>query len=175
MTNKYEEELMKTDAFCLECAEETAQGVCDYFEVAYKPNGSSTPIAPTPTLPSSTTPCIKNTVNVTTFLNIRSKPNGTIVGRLQNGDEVNVLDYQSGWFKIDTDKWVSANYISNAKGIVTASVLNIRTGAGTSYKDIGDLKKNETVRICGEKDGWYMILTNNKVLGWASGKYIKIA
>lgn len=35
MTNKYEEELMKTDAFCLECAEETAKGVCEYLGVKY--------------------------------------------------------------------------------------------------------------------------------------------
>lgn len=35
MTNKYESELMKTDAFCLECAEEAAQGVCEYLGVTY--------------------------------------------------------------------------------------------------------------------------------------------
>ena len=36
MTNKYESELLKTDAFCLECAEEAAKGVCEYFGAAYK-------------------------------------------------------------------------------------------------------------------------------------------
>lgn len=36
MTNRYEEELMKTDKFCLECAEETAHGICDYLGVMYK-------------------------------------------------------------------------------------------------------------------------------------------
>lgn len=43
MTNEYEAELMQSDAFCLECAEEAAQGVCEYFGVAYvKGNTSST-------------------------------------------------------------------------------------------------------------------------------------
>lgn len=36
MTNEYEENLLKSDAFCLECAEEAAQGVCEYFGVPYK-------------------------------------------------------------------------------------------------------------------------------------------
>ncbi len=36
MTNEYEASLLKTDAFCLECAEEAAQGVCEYLGVPYK-------------------------------------------------------------------------------------------------------------------------------------------
>lgn len=35
MTNKYEAELMKTEAFCKECAEETAKGVCKYLGIKY--------------------------------------------------------------------------------------------------------------------------------------------
>lgn len=35
MTNKYEESLIKSDSFCLECAEETVHGICDYFGVPY--------------------------------------------------------------------------------------------------------------------------------------------
>lgn len=35
MTNEYEIGLMKTDAFCLECAEEAAKGVCEYLGVKY--------------------------------------------------------------------------------------------------------------------------------------------
>ena len=42
MTNEKEIALMKTDAFCLECAEEAAKGVCDYLGVKYvAPNESS--------------------------------------------------------------------------------------------------------------------------------------
>lgn len=35
MTNEYESKLLKTDAFCLECAEEAAQGVCNYYGITY--------------------------------------------------------------------------------------------------------------------------------------------
>ena len=35
MTNEYEAKLMKSDAFCKECAEETAKGLCEYLGVKY--------------------------------------------------------------------------------------------------------------------------------------------
>lgn len=35
MTNEYETQLMKSDAFCQECAEETAKGLCEYLGVRY--------------------------------------------------------------------------------------------------------------------------------------------
>lgn len=44
MTNLYEQELLKSDAFCLECAEEAAQGVCDYLGIAYSAATYSTPV-----------------------------------------------------------------------------------------------------------------------------------
>lgn len=121
----------------------------------------------------SPTPTIKNIVKVNTTLNIRNKPNGIKIGSLKNGEEVEIFDYQNGWFKIGIDKWVSSDYIHNTYGRVTASVLNMRSGAGTNYKDIGDLKQNTNIRLLGESNGWYMVL-HEKKLGWVSSKYIDI-
>lgn len=39
MTNEREAALMKTDAFCLECAQEAARGFCEYAGVNYRPAG----------------------------------------------------------------------------------------------------------------------------------------
>ena len=121
----------------------------------------------------SSTPTIKNIVNVNTTLNVRNKPNGTIVDKLKNGDEVDISNYQNGWFEIGKDRWVSADYIHNTYGIVTANTLNIRSGAGTNYQDIGDLKKNENVRVLKESNGWYLVLCGTRY-GWASAKYIQL-
>jgi N-acetylmuramoyl-L-alanine amidase len=175
MTNDYESGLLKTDAFCLECAEESAKGVCEYLGIEYKSNiGNSTTIKPNITSSTtSTTSPIKNIVKVNTTLNIRNKPNGTKVGSLKNGDEVEIFDYQNGWFRVGTDKWVSADYIHNTYGRVTASVLNLRSGAGKNFADIGDLKQNTNVRLLKESNGWYMILSGTK-FGWVSGEYIDI-
>ena len=45
MTNEYEIGLMKTDKFCLECAEEVAQGVCEYLGVEYIQPSDNKPIS----------------------------------------------------------------------------------------------------------------------------------
>ena len=44
MTNSYEEKLIKSDAFCLECAEETVHGICDYFGVPYTKTSTTQPV-----------------------------------------------------------------------------------------------------------------------------------
>ena len=121
----------------------------------------------------SSTPTIKNIVKVNTTLNVRNKPNGTIVDKLKNGDEVDISNYQNGWFEIGKDRWVSADYVHNTYGIVTANTLNIRSGADTNYQDIGDLKKNENVRVLKESNGWYLVLCGTRY-GWASAKYIQL-
>lgn len=57
MTNQYEEQLIQTDAFCLECAEEAAKGVCEYLGVVYKSrtnNVSSITNTTTTTYPAKT-------------------------------------------------------------------------------------------------------------------------
>lgn len=55
MTNEYESALMKTQAFCLECAQEIAQGICEYFGVDYVKGSLVIPDTNTNTNNSSTT------------------------------------------------------------------------------------------------------------------------
>ena len=67
MTNEYEAGLMKTDAFCLECAEEAAQGACEYFGVKYvKPGTSSNATTTTVSVPLKVT---SNKKEIQKFLN----------------------------------------------------------------------------------------------------------
>lgn len=58
-------------------------------------------------------------------------------------------------------------------GIVTASALNVRTGPGTNYKSIGLVYKNEYVRVFAKIGDWYVIQTDNDLIGAASTKYIR--
>jgi 2',3'-cyclic-nucleotide 2'-phosphodiesterase/3'-nucleotidase len=57
------------------------------------------------------------------------------------------------------------------KGIVTATALNVRLGAGTNYKVIGVLKAGQSINIVGENNGWYKIDYNGKT-GYVYGKYV---
>ncbi|MGL5616214.1 MAG: SH3 domain-containing protein [Sarcina sp.] len=61
----------------------------------------------------------------------------------------------------------------NGQVIGISSSLNVRSGAGTNYSTIGSLKNGETIKIIGEKSGWYEISYSGKV-GYVSKKYIKI-
>ena len=145
----------------------------NWFYKEYKTSSNNNPII-TDTNTSSNI-VINNVVNVTTSLNVRNNPNinAEIVGQLKNGDTVNIIDYSNGWFKIGENKWASSMYISNTLGKVTAYMLNIRSGVGTTNSIIGVLTKDMNVRILREEKGWLQILANDKY-GWVSGKYIQL-
>lgn len=56
--------------------------------------------------------------------------------------------------------------------VTTASSLNVRTGAGTSYGKIGELPKNSSVTIIEIRNGWGQIEFNGQ-MGWISMSYVK--
>lgn len=111
-----------------------------------------------------------------TKLNVRTLPStsGKIVRVLDNKDKVQIYGYKNGWYLIGKDEYVSANYIENKTiGTVTASMLNVRSGAGTNYAIISQIKNGTKVKLLNETNGWYMILINNLV-GYISCKYVSI-
>lgn len=66
--------------------------------------------------------------------------------------------------------------IANADGstgVVTANVLNVRSGPSTSNSKIGSISKGKQVKIISSQNGWYEIEYNGGY-GWVSGDYISI-
>ena len=58
-----------------------------------------------------------------------------------------------------------------AKGYeVTAPVLNIRSGPGTQYQDIGDLRRGD---ILVAPVGWVPVLMDDDSIGWVSAEFVK--
>ena len=125
-----------------------------------------------------------------------------VIGSLKNGATVTIVETKNGWYKIKYGSsygYVSSSYIkinstssngspnnsgstarppSNSGNIqktgkVTASILNVRSGAGTSYEVIGSLKNGSTVTIVETKNGWHKIKYGNSY-GYVSGNYVKI-
>lgn len=111
-------------------------------------------------------------VNAKIGLNIRNKPNGYIVGGLSNGTAVTVYETDGNWSRIGTNKWVSSNYLTSympstqntvktisgvkyttGKYKVNASVLNVRTGAGTKYRIKGYKQLTSNARYQNKKLG----------------------
>lgn len=124
-------------------------------------------------------------------LNVRSGPSTSygITTKLYKGDKVEILETSNGWHKIKASNgkigWVSGDYIkvssgstsqpstSTTKATVTATSLNVRSGAGTSYSVITKLSKGTVVDVLeSASNGWKKIKTSNGTIGWVSGSYL---
>lgn len=57
-------------------------------------------------------------------------------------------------------------------GQVTVDRLNVRNGPSTDYGVVGVLKNGEYIHIYSKIDDWYVVQTNNDVIGCVNSKYI---
>lgn len=58
-------------------------------------------------------------------------------------------------------------------GVITGSVVNIRSGPATSYTISGNLLQGTQVAVLESQSGWYRISYNDRT-GWISGQYIEV-
>ncbi len=76
-----------------------------------------------------------------------------------------------------TTKSTTAASSAVMKGTVTASALNARSGAGTSYAVVTTLRKGSVITITGSKTvsgtKWYSFKSGSRTL-WVSGQYLTI-
>lgn len=81
----------------------------------------------------------------------------------------NLFMHQEAFAKSYVFKW------SNIKEIeVTAVKLNIRTGPSTAYAIIGSLNRGNVVTVLGSLGSWYVIHTNNDMIGVISSTYTRV-
>lgn len=60
-----------------------------------------------------------------------------------------------------------------ATGLVTADVLNVRSGPGTKYSVVTKVKKNEYIRVFAGVGDWYIVQVEGDYVGAVSQKYVK--
>ena len=58
-------------------------------------------------------------------------------------------------------------------GLVTATVLNVRSGPGIKYQVITSVKKNEYIRVFEGIGDWYIVQVEGDYVGAVSKKYVK--
>ena len=63
---------------------------------------------------------------------------------------------------------------SPAKGVVTATTLNIRSGARVDRDIITKVAKDTTLTVRSELNGWYKIQLADGTIGFASAQYIRV-
>ena len=109
-----------------------------------------------------------------TQLNIRESAATTAnrAGSYSYGDRITILETSNGWGRTDKG-WVSLNYVyqdgttgtNTAKGIVTGTTLNVRSGPGINYNSVANYSNLTRVNILEQikvggttwgctKDGW---------------------
>ena len=170
----------------------TAGGIEGYVAREYL-TGAETPSEPTtPETPSETTTA---TVNAD-VLNVRSGKgtDTSIVGTLQNGEIVTVLDNSdAGWVKIRTasglEGYVAREYLTGTEtpsepttpetpsetttATVNADVLNVRSGKGTYTSIVGTIRNGETVTVLDNSDAtWVKIKTSSGLEGYVHRDYL---
>lgn len=103
---------------------------------------------------------------------------------LSKSDSVRVVDRRYSWFKILLPKkaflYVNKDYVNltadeKGIGIINATNVNLRAGAGTRYAIIGQVSKPEKVSILSEDNGWYKIEPPYGTTGWVLSSQITLA
>jgi len=94
---------------------------------------------------------------------------------LSKSDSVQVTGRRYSWLKILLPKeaflYINKDYVdltSNEKGIgvINATNVNLRAGAGTRYAIVGQVSKPKQVSIISEDNGWYKIEPPYGIAGW---------
>lgn len=144
----------------------------------------------------------KYAVVTASALNVRSGPStrNHKIGMVVKGNKLTVLEKAGEWYKIEYNGltgYVHGDYIKlesasaqppsggsiqppstnngnvMAQGTVTASMLNVRSGAGTGFRAIGKLARNAKVDILEKVGAWYKIKYGGTV-GYVHGDYIRL-
>lgn len=135
-------------------------------------------------------------------LNVRSGPgtNYARAGYVKHGDSIRVIEYGSVWSKIQVLRtgvvgYVKNIYITGYSAPSTPSVpstptlsgdyrlasvttrtafgtVNIRSGAGTSYKSIGKVSRGDRLTVYGTSGNWYQVKTADGKVGYIYNDYV---
>lgn len=134
-----------------------------------------------------------------TSLRVRTGPAtyNSIIGGVLNGQKLDVIGAENGWYKIKHNGkvgYVSSEFVKFVKDgsstsnpnppannqnpsqgsgeyYVNASALNVRSGAGSNYSVIGALPQGQKVQVLADEYGWSKINYNGRT-GYVGTRYL---
>lgn len=117
-------------------------------------------------------------------VNLRAQANTSskILKQLVKGTKVSIVESEKDWYQVsynDSTGWISGNYIlirdeSISAGVVTGSVVNVRSEPNTSGEILAKLNKGARVDIFEQSGDWYRISIGEDRYGWIHKDYISI-
>lgn len=128
-------------------------------------------------------------------LNFRQQPdfNGKIIGSLDNGQSITILDSNDVWYKVKISSgaigWVSMDYVDATifddssqdygvgpigVGIVSGDVVNVRQQPGLDKTVLFSVDQGDAVNVYSKSGDWYEIETTDGKKGWIYGVFISV-
>lgn len=125
-----------------------------------------------------------NGTTTATGLNMRTAPDGAVIGQIAQNDTFAILENHNEWYRIayrGATGYVSAEYVDwaadgNANlgiGTVSGTSINVRTAPSTDSSAITQLS-HTAIKVTGTKDGWYSVSLNDSI-GYIHPDYITFA
>lgn len=116
-------------------------------------------------------------------LNVRAAAStgSSVVTTLPDGSYVTLISKSGSWWRVEYANgkygYCHSNYIKTVGGsaaIVStqSTVLNVRSGPGTSYSKVGTLAKGQTVVVLSSSNGWSRVLYSGTKTGYVSSQYL---
>jgi 3D (Asp-Asp-Asp) domain-containing protein len=127
------------------------------------------------------------TVVTASALNVLQQPttSAAVVGKVTNGQSLNVTQRLNGWLQIQYNgktAYVSTAYTKETSSTtpaptgqlyhVSADVLNVRTGPGTSYGVLAQLRKGAAVNVLADAGNSWMKVNYNGQTAYVFRPYI---
>lgn len=126
-------------------------------------------------------------------LNLRSEPNGTILGSYPRGTKVTILSGENGWSKVQVGGqtgYMSSQWLSTRKpssGSVSGSIIGtavvsnpidtqvlfLRSEPSVSSQSLGYYRNGKRISLLKKLDGWYQVSVDGKT-GYMMAKFLKV-
>jgi uncharacterized protein YgiM (DUF1202 family) len=119
-------------------------------------------------------------------VNVRGKPgtSAEVLTQVNKGDKLTVLDRKTVAEGGKSVEWVRVTLPATAKcyviskylgdGVATGDNVNIRSGAGTNFQEVGKLAKGEKVEVIKQEGEWTQIKPTGKCSGWIAGDLLQV-
>ncbi len=103
-------------------------------------------------------------------LRARPLPDSEVVAQAGEGDVLSITGSEGDWLAVraptNAGVWVKAEFVK--AGISVSERLNIRSGPGLSYREVGLIRKGERVTIVEVKGDWLRIIPPQDLVLWVN-------
>jgi len=115
-------------------------------------------------------------------VNFRKEPNlsSKVLLQLEKGTHVVVTGSEGDWYKAeynDVTGWIHSDYIevkekSIGTGVVTGSVVNVRSKPSTESEVLTKFEKGTKVEVFERSGDWYRVKLGDDRYGWMCSEYV---